>query len=193
MAKLQIQFHAVPEEAVSLALEWAREHALTAVLEQFFPSYRAVEVVNDQPSHEFAGLVQIDRVALCRTGPDLAAQTAHEFVTRNPGCLFLSIGPREEDGLRESALGGSADDQETLQKWREVIRQAKSVMHTGATVRNPASGAEERAPKHLHTPGAHELAAQTVPMLAAAGWNQFEFDDCVTARASTNDERPTAS
>jgi hypothetical protein len=38
---VQLQFHAAPEEGVTLALRWATEHGLTAVLERFFPSYQA--------------------------------------------------------------------------------------------------------------------------------------------------------
>lgn len=194
MAKVQIQFHAAPDEAVSLALGWARDYSLSAVLEQFFPAYRAVRATSDGLSPDLSGFQQIDRVALCRSDPDLAATAAHDFVTRNPGCLFLSIGPHGGDGLRESALAGTTDDQESMRKWRDLIRQAKSLMHTGATVRDPASGAEEHLPQHLHTHGAHNLAAQGVPMLAAAGWNEFAFDDCVFDRhPNRNRNRPAST
>lgn len=50
-------------------------------------------------------------------------------------------------------------------------------MHKGAVVRNPALGAAQRLPAHLHTLGAHELAEQGVKMLAATGWNEYAFDD----------------
>lgn len=187
MPKVQIQFHADPREAVSLGLRWAREHDLSVVLEQFFPAYRAIEASGGETSTTVEELSRIDRLALCRGTPGLTAATAHEFVSRNPSCLFLSIGPRDEDGLRESALGGVTEEKETLRIWRELIRNAESSMHTGATVRNPALNGAERVPKHLHTPGAHELAANGVPMLAAAGWNEFEFDDCPQTSVSSND------
>lgn len=132
-------------------------------------------------------LSRIDRVALCRAAPDLTATTAHEFVSRNAGSLFLSIGPRDQEGLRESALGGVTEEQETLRIWRELIRNAKSAMHTGATVWNPESNDEARLPKHLHTPGAHELAASGVRILPAAGWNEFKFDDCAQTGVSLDD------
>jgi hypothetical protein len=183
--KVQVQFHADPREAVSLGLRWARQHDLRAVLEQFFPVYRAVEPSGDDPSA--TGMEVIDRVALCRADPDLTATTAHEFVSRNPGCLFLSIGSHGDDWLRESALGGVTEEQETLRIWRDLIGKAKSAMHTGATTRNPASGAEETLPRHLHTPGAHELAARGVRILAVAGWNEFKFDDCAHERAPSSD------
>lgn len=56
----------------------------------------------------------------------------------------------------------------------------KSVMHKGAVVRNPISGAESRLPNHLHTQGAHALAAQGLPMLAGGGWVEYVFDDVRT-------------
>ena len=181
MPTVQIQFHADPREAVALGVRWAREQDLRAVLERFFPAYRAVEAPTGEPSAVVESLRKIDRVTLCRASPDLTATNAHEFVSRNTDCLFLSIGSYGDDGLRESALDGVTEEQEILQDWRNLIRDAKSEMHRGARVRNPASGAEETLPGHLHTPGAHQLAAQGVPMLAAAGWNVFEFDDCCEA------------
>jgi hypothetical protein len=177
MPRIQIQFHAAPDEALGLATQWARDHDLTVVAEQFFPDYQAVAVPGGEVSGMGGKLTRVDRVALCRRDPDLAATAAHEFVSRNPGCLFLSIGPRDDDGLRESALGGATDDDDTLRAWRRIVKQAKAGMHQGAAVRNPHSGVAQRVPKHLHTPGAHELAEQGVTMLAAAGWNRYEFDD----------------
>ena len=187
MPKIQFQFHADRSEAVSLGVMWARAHALRPVVEQFFPAYQALEVSDDEPSTIVRKLHQIDRVAMCRTDPDLTVSTAHEFVSRNPDCLFLSIGSHGEDGLRESALGGVTEERDMHKLWRDLIRAAKSAMHTGARVRDPASGAENEAPTHLHTPGAHELAARGVPMLAVAGWNEFKFDDCDPASRPQGD------
>jgi hypothetical protein len=181
MPSVQIQFHADPEEAVSLALQLARRNGLTAVLERFFPEYEAVVVGegDDEASKRLGQSGQIRRVALCRTDPDPAATSAQDFVARNTGCMYLSIGRRLEDAMRESALDGVTDDHDTLRLWRRVVRQAKSEMHKGATIRNPFTGDEARSASHLHTPGAHALAANGVRMLAAAGATEFVFDDCV--------------
>jgi hypothetical protein len=178
---VQIQFHADPEEAVSLALQLARRNDLTAVLERFFPEYVAVVVGkgDDHASKQLGQSGQIMRVALCRRDPDPAATSAQDFLARNTGCMYLSIGPREDDTVRESALGGVTDDQDTLRLWRRVVRQAKAEMHKGATIRNPFTGDEERSASHLHTQGAHALAAHGIRMLAAAGSIEYLFDDCV--------------
>jgi hypothetical protein len=177
----QIQFHADPEEAVSLALQLARRNDLTAVLERFFPEYEAVVVGKggDHAAKQFVQSGQISRVALCRADPDPGATSAQDFLARNTGCMYLSVGPRQGDAVRESALGGVTDDQDTLRLWRRVVRQAKSEMHKGATIRNPFTGDEERSASHLYTQGAHALAANGVRMLAAAGAIEYLFDDCV--------------
>lgn len=179
MPRIQIQFHAEPGEILTLASQWAREHDVTSiVVEQFFPHYRALAAGNGGVHGVRRKLERIDRVVLCQQDPDLRAETAHGFVTLNPGCLFVSIGARDAEGLRESALGGATDDKGTLDLWRSVVRQGKRGMHKGASVRNPYTGAVDHVPNHLHTRGAHELAEKGVTMLAAAGSNQFEFDDC---------------
>jgi hypothetical protein len=96
----------------------------------------------------------------------------------NESLGMAADGSCDDEGLRESALGGATDDRETLRVWRRVIKHARSEMHVGASIRNPQTGAMDRIPDHRHTSGAHELARQGVKMLAAAGWNEFEFDDC---------------
>jgi hypothetical protein len=94
----------------------------------------------------------------------------------------LGIERPEDEGLRASALAGFADDRETLKIWRSVVRKAKSKMHRGAVVRNAFPPSASPVPYHLHTLGAHELAQQGVKMLAIAGENWFEFDDCSPVR-----------
>jgi len=177
MPKTSIQFHTDPDEAADLAARWARDHNLVIVVEQFFPEYRVRMADDDRVAHD-GSFRRFDRVSLCRGVVDLSAASAHDFVTRNPGCLFFSIGPRDGEGLRESLLGGATDDRETFDVWKRLIKAAKAEMHLGATVRNPYSEARDSAPRHLHTKGAHDLAKRGVKMLAAAGWNEFVFDDC---------------
>jgi hypothetical protein len=155
--KVQVQFHADPREAVSLGLRWARQHDLRAVLEQFFPVYRAVEPSGDDPSA--TGMEVIDRVALCRADPDLTATTAHEFVSRNPGCLFLSIGSHGDDWLRESALGGVTEEQETLRIWRLVPRRLFQDTYTLPVHTN----SPREAYGSLRSPAGMSSSSTTVP------------------------------
>jgi hypothetical protein len=95
--------------------------------------------------------------------------------------LVLIVDAVRPDGLRESAFSGETDDPAGLRKFRAFTRAAKSSMHVGATVRNPVSGAFQALPAHRHTAGAHLLAQAGTPMLAAAGWNVYEFADLTDA------------
>lgn len=169
MPRVQLQFHAEPEEVTSLSLHWARAHDLVAVFERFFPDYAAA--VSDEASDGDP----VHRISLCRSAPDLSAGSAHEFTQLNNDCLYVSIGQRVDDGLRESAVGGDTNDAETLRAWRSVLRDARSIMHAGAIARNPGTDATQEMPRHLYTDGAHKLAESGVKMLAAAGWVEFHF------------------
>jgi hypothetical protein len=186
MPRVGFQFHVAPREAVSLGLRWAEQFAFRPVAEQFFPDYRAIELTGDAPSVQVEQLQRVDRLALCRQEPNVDATSAHDFVAKNADALFLSIGAQGGDGLRESALAGVTANEALAKEWRNLVRTAQAAMHSGATVRNPSTEAEQQLPKHLHTPGAHELAEQGVPMLAAAGWNEFLFDDCLDSGAEAS-------
>jgi hypothetical protein len=154
-------------------MRWA-QRGLNAAAETFFPTYhvRALDHALSREDREW-----VDRIALCHGPVDLGAHSAHEFVSRNIRCLFLSIGSHDADGLRESAMSGASDDSQTLKEWRALRRELNASMHAGATVRNPHSGAQQDRPTHRHSAGAHELSQRGTRMLAAAGWVEFDFTD----------------
>lgn len=189
--RVQIQFHADPREVVEFAIAAVRRDAFRVVVERFFPTYRAVELAGADLAAAANDLREVDRIALCRAEPDLSATTAHEFVRRNAECLFLSLEKPTDAGLRESTIAGASTDAETVGIWRAFVRLATSEMHEGASARDPRSGAESLLPKHLHTPGAHALAAQGAAMLAGGGWVEYEFDD-LAARPLPTDPDPEA-
>lgn len=172
MTQVTLQFHAAPDELVGLAIEWAERHGLAVVFERFFPIWRA---------EPFSGTVveeaveRIDRVALCRSTPDLDADRASAFLIRNPETLWVSVGTLDAGLLRESAIGADSDDPATIRLWRSIVRNAKGRMHVGATVRSPLGQAER--PYHRHATGAHELATRGVRVLAVGGWVEYLFSD----------------
>jgi hypothetical protein len=169
-----LQFHATESELVAIGIRWGEKRGLAAAAETFFPTYRA-RTLRDALSRE--DRERVNRIALCRDPVDLSAPSAHEFVSRNSRCLFLSIGLHDEDGLRESAMSGKTDDSQTLAEWRALGRELKASMHVGATLRNPESGAQQDRPTHRHSAGAHELSQSGTRMLAAAGWVEYNFTD----------------
>lgn len=170
MASVELQLHAAPEELVSVATRFAEDAGLQAISERFFPEYVCRRAQTSAIGH-------VDRVSLCSSLPQMGAHSAFEFTTLNADCLFVSIGQMDQNGLRESSIGGATARRSTLATWRLFLAQIRSVAHRGARVRNPISGFEQPEPHHLHLDGAHRLAERGVAMLAAAGWNEFAFDD----------------
>ncbi len=179
MTSVQLQFHAVGDEMIDLALKWGHEHGLRIAAEHFGPEYRVTTLPLLRVVNASQGPSSIDRLALRQAPLDLSAASAHQFATRNKGCFFVSAEWPTEEGLRESAMGGITDDAELLRTWRRMIRQAETSMHRGARVRSALLGTATAAPAHRHSVGAHELAEQGVKMLPAGGGNEILFDDVV--------------
>jgi hypothetical protein len=162
---------------IDLAFEWAERYGFRLAAETFFPDYRAVGLTSDDRSYVRDRFNEVRRIALGQREFDLAASTTHDFVTRNEDCLYLSIDWPTEEGMRESFLGGVTDQIDLLNIWRRMIRELKVSMHKGAVVHGRLSAITSPLPAHRHTIGAHELAEQGVRMLAAAGGNEYRFDD----------------
>jgi len=173
MTRVQLQFHIDPDEAVTLAADWARAHGFELVLEQFFPCATSVLVGSDDVECVAKRLERVHRVAFC----EMDAETPRVTSDPHDACLHLTIGRLASEGLRESALGGISDDGSLMKRWRKLVREARAGMHKGATLHDPASGGSRRLPTHRHTPGAHDLAARGITMLAAAGTYEYRFDD----------------
>src|SRR5829696_7679776 len=119
MASLRFQFHADESELLALADEWSSESRLAVVVEQFFPSYRPV-VVERGIAEAVSQLERVDRVCLDTAPFDVSATSAHEFVTRNMGCLVMSMGQLTDEGLRESALSAGGGLPDKMDLWRRL-------------------------------------------------------------------------
>jgi hypothetical protein len=170
---VQLQFHAEGHEMLELAATWADEYGFRVAAERFFPDYRVVEV-DTRDEQAFGKLDHVDRVAFARQQFDLTASTTQAFV--NADVLFVSVEWPIDGVLRESALGGSTDDDQLLRTWRRIIRRLRQSMHKGASTRG-WTGIAGTAPAHRHTLGAHRLAEQGIRMLGPAGGTEFLFDD----------------
>jgi hypothetical protein len=177
MAGVQLQFHAEASEMIELAARWAETYGLQLAAEQYFPDYRVVVLQTRDSKEARARLDGVDRIAIGPGDFDLTATTAHQFVTRNTDCLYLDVESPTNYGLRESAIGGATENVDLVRTWRRMIRAMKKPMHKGAVVRSWAAALT--LPAHMHSPGAHVLAARGVRMLAVAGGNDYVFDDLV--------------
>jgi hypothetical protein len=181
VGRVQLQFHAHPQEALDLAFQAAAKYELRVALEEFFPRYHASSPAPGNARSAADELDQLDRIALATRGFDVTASSSLEFMTLNPGCLVILLGRLDTAGLRESVLSAWTEDEHDLALWRKIVKEARASMHDGATVVNPHLGATEPAPRHPHTSGAHRMARAGVKMPALAGWNEFVFDDLSAA------------
>jgi hypothetical protein len=174
MATISYQFHAAPEELL--------HHLLPAWLGTA-PAFLAVEatgMVNEVEYLQGAPVTttaldpeKVRRIVVHRR-PLRRALVFNDIVALNPGCLVVYPGHAGALGLRESAIGSIADDQDTLKDWRRVIRRAKKDMRRGAVAIGPA-GVRVHYPTHPYTEGACELFMSGTQMLASAGEVIYEL------------------
>jgi hypothetical protein len=166
MAKIERQFHATGDELLNVLGDWCRRGDFYLGAESFFPTWRAFEVSLPLP----LGMHQVSRVIIRRIGIDLSATSSQQFLGMNPDSLIIL-------GLREAAISGSTEDKDLFAVWQAWVKGLDAEFHRGATVVAGLTGSTRRLPRHMHSRGAHDLAEQGVPMLAAAGSNTYRFDD----------------
>jgi hypothetical protein len=177
MTHFTLALHATREELIALAALWAKEHGLHIGIERYFPRYSPGALPFGANLEEaIAAFEPVRRICLRRGGFDVSATNEIEHLVRNPECFVMVLEPLTEDGLRATALTGRMGDEEVLRWWVGLARDAIGEMHQGAVATEP-SGGRTQLPDHVHTQGAHDLAASGVPMLAATGGAVFAFDD----------------
>ncbi|MCG8915241.1 hypothetical protein L6E12_05480 [Actinokineospora sp. PR83] len=177
MTNQQWQFHADPRELLGWAQRWVTDHGLHAVVQGITPDHRVRPAADGDVAAAAAALgARVDRVCLHPAPPVLGAPAPHLYLAANPEVLVLDLAHPTPGGLRQSVLGLESEDEETLKLWRKLLRQAKAGTHAGASMIGP-QGDTAPARSSRHTPGAHDLAASGVPMLALAGTVRFVFDD----------------
>jgi hypothetical protein len=177
MTRLSLQFHAAPDEIPRLVGVLAAAHGLRVAVERFFPTTQCIATSADGIAaaiQELGG--ECDRFWLCAEPLTVDASKDPPLAGR-PECMAVSVGRLTPEGLRESAIGAVSDNRDAVRTWRGVLKDAKKQMSKGAWAVNPASGARVVVPDHFYTDGARALSASGTKMLAAAGWNCFEFEE----------------
>ena len=177
MTHFTLPLHATREELIALAAAWAEEHELHVAIERYHPRYSpAAPPLGADLQAAVTAFEPVRRLCLRHGEFDVSATNDIEHLIRNPGCLVMVLEPLSEDGLRATALTGRMRDEDMLRWWVGLIRESVTDMHQGASATAPG-GARMALADHVHTVGAHELAAGGVPMLAATGPAIFRFDD----------------
>lgn len=164
--KTSIQFHALPEEMVSLFGEiFADPDVWIAKLEsppQEFVLWGRVRPPAVDPQGGGAW-------AFTMHEPVLGSRSVHQFVTKNPNALVLTMGRRTGRGLEESWLAANTDDVAATKKWKAVIARVKSRCFTGAVAVSPATGIRRNLKGHFFTEGARNAFIAGEKILPVAG------------------------
>ncbi len=161
-----------------MAEQWAEEHGVYVSLERFYPVYAAAALpLAGDLTTAIAEFDPVRRLGLRRGVFDIDSISASQHLLRNPETFVMVLEPVTDDGLRATALQARMAEQDSLRWWIDLAREATMSMHQGATAIDPEGGGRQLVPDHLHTEGAHDLAAAGVPMLASGGSAIFEFDD----------------
>jgi hypothetical protein len=170
MAKINVQFHCLPNELVEFAETCAIEHKLFSVGLVFFPDFKATKIENYSSMQDAE---KINRICLSVSEPNLSAKSVLEFSRKNPDCLSLSIGKHDKEGLVESGIGAQTDNKDALKIWRKIVKKFKTLTMEGAWVINPNNNAKEFYKNHRYTEAAKKAAEGGVTIKPMAGWNYF--------------------
>ena len=178
MMHFALPLHATREELVEIAAGWAAEHDLHISVERFFPDYLVGAVApGGDLEAALAELAPVRRICLRREPFDIVAVNQIQHVAMNRESFTIVLEPLSEDGLRATALASKMGDEGVLRWWVGLVREATQDMHRGAWAIDPDAGRRVYVADHFHTAGAHDLAADGVPMLSAVGSAVFEFAD----------------
>ena len=178
MMHFALPLHATREELIGLAIGWADEHELHVSLERFFPDYLVAAVPRGGDiAAAIAEFEPVRRICLRRDAFDIVAVNQAQHAAMNPESFVMVLEPLSDDGLRATALTSRMGNEDVLRWWVGIVRETAEHLHRGAWALDPAGGRQTYVSDHWHSPGAHDLAAAGVPMLAAVGSAIFEFAD----------------
>ncbi len=168
MTDISIQFHATPDELLSLVRDCVTEFDLHVVAMKFFP-FEAVEVSGSHLDEVFSSSSAFRELALTLQKPFVAVRSSTEFFDKNPNKLRLDIERPSEKGLKQTWLTARVNDTEALPIWQEVARRVKAISKVGVVVVNPHTGASVRSRSFRYTEGAKALESMGIQMLAGSG------------------------
>lgn len=173
MSKINVQFHAEPNEIVTLIKECVKEFNLYVVLVKLQPSFTATLINTSDDVLENVATCNTNRVCLCINQPNTLANSYLEFIDRNPDCLSITIGKFCDDKLEESVLATKTENIETFKVWKKVVKKLNFITLAGVWVVNPSNEAKAFYKQHRYTEGAKKLFEDGVKIMPVAGWNYY--------------------
>jgi hypothetical protein len=168
MADISIDFHALPEELRDFVKQAVSDFGLHVVAIRF-PPYEAVELNVDQLGEEFADSSAYKRLAFTLQQPSLPVTPELDFAIKNPDALWLQIGERTKNELKESWLSARTEDAAALIVWKKIAKRLQAMTEKGALAMQPTTGAIGPARGHRYTAGAKALEASGVTMITITG------------------------
>jgi hypothetical protein len=171
MARVSIQFHAMPLEVAEFLVKIASDSSLrfTALGGNPFtarPWAKDVSSIADNES-------DISAIAVTLAEPSLSGRSIHEFHKSNAEILAVEIGRATESGLKESWLWATSNDPPTLKVWKRLAGRLTALCTTGGFAENLNTGARGSAGNHRFSSGARLAHSNGMRLLPVAGHVEF--------------------
>jgi hypothetical protein len=180
MAKINIQFHGLPQEIVDFIKASISKFQIYAVTMCFKPEFKVALIdMETNIDYDFLKKNNIDCVSFLLKKPSLCIENERNFISEYPDSLFIDIGIQTKKGLNESCLSAISNDHASLKCWKKIVKEFNKITFTGAWSINPHTSAKAFFKNHRYTSGAKELDLNGVSILPAAGWNIYKFTEPV--------------
>lgn len=177
MTKINVQFHAVPDETIKFIKECAKEYNLHIVMVELFPSFATHLFDEVVDALEDISLCKTNRVCLHINKPDIRTNSYMDYFDENPDYLLINIGKYSDNQLQESILATQSETAEFLMVWKKIVKKLNSITLSGAWVVNPYTGAKGFNKQHRYTNGAKNLFLEGVKVVPFVGWNYYVLSE----------------
>ncbi len=168
MSSVNIQFHALPEELLALATEWAKDFPLYLIAIKF-PPYEAIEVDSGVLPSIFADGSPFSELLFSTSPPVLPARGTLDLVEKNPNALRLPSAGELRKVLANRRFQEGGENAEASRIWNKIGRQVKKLSTTGVLVVHPETGETSPAPRFRFTAGAKAFDASGGALLSFTG------------------------
>ena len=170
MAKINLQFHSLPQELIAFIKECYEEDKIFAVALIYFPVFKILKIED----FESLNLVKrIDRICFSLSEVDTSSNNILNFYEENPDCLSFTIGKYNKTCLFESEVVANTNNLDALKIWRKYIDGLKAITLEGALVVSPYTGSREFYKNHRYTQSVKQIADEGVTIKAGSGDNYF--------------------
>jgi hypothetical protein len=151
---LSLQFHALPDETVSMLADVISDPNVHIL--EFEDNKSEFRILRNDVQDIRSKADRISTLVFLLGRPTALANSVYEFVGLNPGAMSVSIGHVSGRELAESWLAARTDNEATMKRWRRTASYLRKCMRSGATAENPKTGATADARGHYFSVGAED-------------------------------------